>query len=75
MSVPGKLAGSEINRFSGPLNGTLGSIENVSGHAFGSFARRGSDPIAGVIGDWHVRNQGNFYKATGIFGASRAPNK
>jgi hypothetical protein len=81
MKMPGVL--SEINQFSGPLLGTLAGPPNnnnvdnpqfpinVGGSAAGSFARRGNDAAAGVIGNWHAGN--NYYKATGIFGASRTP--
>lgn len=70
MEMPGQL--SKINKFSGPLSGSLGQ-EAIAGGAVGSFARRGTDPAGGVIGNWHVKNN-DYYKATGIFGAGRTPN-
>jgi trimeric autotransporter adhesin len=70
MSMPGQL--NEINKFSGPLLGTLGDHcpVNISGGAIGSFAANGADKTAGVIGNWNAAN--NNYRAAGIFGASRA---
>ncbi len=56
---------SAVNRFHGSLAGS-----GLTGSANGSFARRGSDPAAGVIGNWAARN-GDTYRATGIFGAAR----
>jgi hypothetical protein len=65
MSAPG-----QVNRFSGSLSGTAGAAGSVSGGAYGSFAARGNDPVAGIIGNWHATNNTN-YRATGIFGGSR----
>jgi hypothetical protein len=72
MKMPGEL--SKINQFSGPLSGTLsGSLKGFSptleGSAIGSFARKGNDAAAGILGNWQAGNA--YYKATGIFGASR----
>jgi hypothetical protein len=76
MDVPGEIAENvnAINRFSGPLLGTLGSApypysNNIDGGAVGSFAANGTDKTAGVIGNWGVGN--DYYKASGIFGAGR----
>jgi hypothetical protein len=71
MAVPGQLANNAINKFSGPLLGTLGSggYSSVSGSATGSFAANGTDTSASIIGNWTAGN--NNYKATGIFGAGR----
>jgi hypothetical protein len=72
MDVPGQLADSATNAFSGPLRGTLGidqHVPNISGVAAGSFAANGSDTTAGVTGNFAVGN--NYYKASGIFGAGR----
>ena len=59
---------SAVNRFYGQLGGSL------SGVAHGSFARKGSDPAAGVLGNWAGANNsfyGSTYRATGVFGATR----
>ena len=72
MTMPGQL--SAINRFSGPLVGTLVSGElrpSISGGAIGSFAANGADKSAGVIGNWGAGNSN--YSAAGIFGAGRTP--
>ncbi len=66
MRMPGVL--SQVNSFSGPLNGTAGT-QAISGGAAGSFVANGNDATAGVIGNWNVRN--NAYRATGIFGGGR----
>ncbi|MEZ0280614.1 MAG: hypothetical protein ACAH19_04790, partial [Methyloceanibacter sp.] len=70
LRLPDDLASTARNRFNGPISGTVGQIGDVSGGAFGSFARRGTDATAGVIGNWQAGN-GSNYRATGIFGASR----
>jgi hypothetical protein len=71
MTMPGVMF--KINQFSGPLAGQLagpnGTIGVNNGSALGSFARKGDDAAAGVIGNWHAIASG--YKATGVFGASR----
>jgi hypothetical protein len=77
MDVPGQLANSATNKFSGPLHGTLGQqnyqyyneLPPVEGGANGSFVAKGSDKTAGVIGNWFAGNE--YYKATGVFGAGR----
>ncbi len=68
MNMPGQL--SAINKFSGPLGGTLGIETPISGSAVGSFAANGADKAAGVIGNFNVGNDN--YVASGIFGAGRA---
>ena len=72
MDVPGQLANSATNKFSGPLLGTLGvdqHVPNIGGVAAGSFAANGADKTAGVTGNFAVGN--SYYKASGIFGAGR----
>jgi hypothetical protein len=61
MSMGGS-AGAK-NMFQGYLFGS------GTGAAMGSFARKGADPAAGVIGNWHAAGSG--YRATGVFGAAR----
>jgi hypothetical protein len=63
MTMPGR-----INKFSGSLAGAAGQ-DALSGGAFGSFARRGKDPAAGVVANWGVAGQN--YRATGVFGGVR----
>jgi hypothetical protein len=71
LNVSGPMsAPRQVNRFSGSLSGMAGIAGSVSGGAYGSFAARGNDPAAGIIGNWHASNNTN-YRATGIFGASR----
>lgn len=65
MTMPGA-----VNRFSGNLGGTVGQA-SATGGAYGSFAAKGSDPAAGVLGSWHARANGGAYQATGIFGGRR----
>lgn len=73
MDMPGQL--SAINKFSGPLSGTLGSqnylqssytqLPTVQGSAVGSFAANGSDLTAGIIGNWNAKASGyngDFYR-------------
>jgi len=69
MSMPGVL--TDVNKFSGQLLGTLGGnwCNSVTGSAVGSFVANGSDPTAGVIGNWGVGNEN--YVAAGVFGAGR----
>ena len=69
MEIPGELQSSDINRFSGPLSGSLGQEQDISGGAVGSFARNGNDPTAGIIGNWNARNEA--YRAGGVFAAPR----
>ena len=74
MGAPGQLANNAVNKFSGPLLGTLGSHNQnyqptVQGSANGSFVANGSDKTAGVIGNWMAGNE--FYRASGVFGAGR----
>jgi hypothetical protein len=70
MDMPG--VATDLNKFSGPLLGTLGTgycAPTVNGGAFGSFAANGADKTAGVIGNWGAGNED--YKAAGVFGAGR----
>jgi FecR-like protein len=70
MKMPGVL--EDTNKFSGKLFGKLGHgpwSSRVSGSAVGSFTANGNDKAAAAIGNWNASNQ--FYKASGIFGASR----
>jgi hypothetical protein len=74
LRIPENLASTASNRFNGSITGTVGPVTQgfgVNGNAYGSFARRGTDPVAGAIGNWHAGNSQNNYRATGIFGASR----
>jgi hypothetical protein len=72
MEVPGELSSVDLNKFEGPLTGSLGP-QSAAGFAQGSFVRNGADPMAGAIGNWHAGNTGEteFYKATGVFAAGR----
>ena len=76
MDMPGRVA-ADLNRFSGPLLGTLGPQGEqpitVTGVANGSFAANGNDKTAGIIGNFYVANAGDrtFYQASGVFGAGR----
>ena len=76
MDMPGRVA-ADLNRFSGPLLGTLGPQGEqpitVTGVANGSFAANGNDKTAGIIGNFSVANTGDrtFYQASGVFGAGR----
>lgn len=68
MTMPGV-----VNRFSGNLNGTVGPVGQTTpamGGAYGSFAKGGNDPAAGVVGAWHARTNGD-YRASGVFGGRR----
>ena len=74
MTTPGELANNAVNKFSGPLLGTVGSgpyPDSVTGNAVGSFAANGTHKAAGVIGNFNAGN--NDYKASGVFGAGPAP--
>ncbi|MEZ5875272.1 MAG: hypothetical protein R3D30_10760, partial [Hyphomicrobiales bacterium] len=74
--IPGQLASTDVNKFSGNLYGTVGkglgvlSPKNwVTGAAVGSFAANGDDKSAGIIGNWNAAANG--YRAAGVFGAGR----
>jgi hypothetical protein len=74
MDMPG--VATALNRFSGPLLGTLGNdhcAPTVTGVANGSFAANGNDKTAGVIGNFSVATSGDnpTYQASGVFGAGR----
>jgi hypothetical protein len=68
MSTPGQLD-SNINRFAGSLGGTAGQ-NPISGFASGSFARNGTNPVGGIVGNWSASNPN--LKANAIFGASQS---
>jgi hypothetical protein len=75
MDVPGQLDPNStvLNRFGGPLAGTLGSTP-ASGAATGSFVSSATGgPTAGVIGNWQAQ-AGDVYGVTGIFAGARNGN-
>jgi len=64
-SFRGEMISDNGREFAGALTGTGA----VAGAAAGSFFKGGSDPAAGVGGDWHVGS--GTYRAAGIFVGKR----
>jgi FecR protein len=67
------------NQFGGELTGSLPTGPPLTGGAVGSFVKNGSDPVAGVIGNWAIgtpndSHAASYYSAAGIFGGVSTPS-